>query len=88
MHNANTLGASLLGAHVFAYTHNEAYRALAEKSIRYTADHQRPDASWYYGEKENLHWVDNFHTGYVLDCFKHYSDSTGDTYDDRKMMSG
>jgi polysaccharide biosynthesis protein VpsJ len=22
--------------------------------------------------KENHHWVDNFHTGYVLDCFKYY----------------
>jgi rhamnogalacturonyl hydrolase YesR len=87
VHNANTLGASLL-ARTYSHTRNEAYRALAEKSIRYTADHQRSDASWYYGEKENLHWVDNFHTGYVLDCFKHYSDSTGDTQFDRKMMSG
>jgi len=87
VHNANTLGASLL-ARTYSHTHNEAYRALAEKSIRYTADHQRQDASWWYGEKENLHWVDNFHTGYVLDCFKHYSDSTGDKQFDRKMMSG
>ena len=25
-----------------------------------------------------IHWVDNFHTAYVLDCFKHYAQSTGD----------
>ena len=40
--------------------------------------HQRPDGSWYYGEKETLHWVDNFHTAYVLDCLKHYAEATGD----------
>ena len=62
------------GPDLFAHTGTEAYRDLAEKAIRYTAQHQRPDASWYYGEKANLHWVDNFHTAYVLDCFKHYGD--------------
>jgi rhamnogalacturonyl hydrolase YesR len=87
VHNANTLGASLL-ARTYAHTRNESYRALAQRAIQYTAQHQRPNASWYYGEKENLHWVDNFHTAYVLDCFKHYSESTGDDHFERKMMSG
>jgi rhamnogalacturonyl hydrolase YesR len=87
VHNANTLGASLL-ARTYSHTRNESYRALAEKAIQYTAQHQRPDASWYYGEKANLHWVDNFHTAYVLDCFKHYSDSTGDNRFDEHLKKG
>jgi rhamnogalacturonyl hydrolase YesR len=87
VHNANTLGASLL-ARTYAHTRNEAYRTLAEKAIRYTARHQRPDASWYYGEKPNLHWVDNFHTAYVLDCFKHYIESTGDDRWGVSLMRG
>jgi rhamnogalacturonyl hydrolase YesR len=87
VHNANTLGASLL-ARTYSLTRNESYRELAQKSIRYTAQHQRADASWYYGEKENLHWVDNFHTAYVLDCFKHYSESTGDNQFEHHMMRG
>ena len=49
IHNANTLGASLL-ARTFSYTQNEAYRSLAAKAIQYTANHQRADGSWYYGE--------------------------------------
>lgn len=77
VHNANTLGASLL-ARTFSWTRNDAYRELARRSMQYTAQYQRSDASWYYGEPENLHWVDNFHTAYVLDCFKHYGDCTGD----------
>jgi polysaccharide biosynthesis protein VpsJ len=87
VHNANTLGASLL-ARTYSYTHNNSYRDLAEKAIRYTAKHQRPDSSWYYGEADNLHWVDNFHTAYVLDCFKHYTQSTGDDRFEKNMMDG
>lgn len=77
VHNANTLGASLL-ARAGATIDNEAYCKLARQALSYTARYQRPDGSWYYGEKDNLHWVDNFHTAYVLDCFKHYARSTGD----------
>jgi polysaccharide biosynthesis protein VpsJ len=87
VHNANTLGASLL-ARAYSQTLNESYRELAQKAIQYTAQHQRSDSSWYYGEKANLHWVDNFHTAYVLDCFKHYADSTGDERFSQNMMSG
>jgi hypothetical protein len=87
VHNANTLGASLL-ARTYSLTKNETYRELAQKSIKYTAKYQRADGSWYYGEAQNLHWVDNFHTAYVLDCFKHYSQSTGDTQFDNAMMDG
>lgn len=87
VHNANTLGASLL-ARTYAATQNDVYRALAQKAMQYTAKHQRADASWYYGEASNLHWVDNFHSAYVLDCFKHYLESTKDARFERNMMSG
>jgi rhamnogalacturonyl hydrolase YesR len=87
VHNANTLAASLL-ARTYQITFKESYRELAEKAMRYAAQHQRPDASWYYGEKENLHWVDNFHTAYVLDCFKHYIQSSGDERFVPNMMRG
>ena len=87
VHNSNTLGGSLL-ARTYSHTRNEAYRSLAEKAMRYTANHQRPDASWYYGEAENLHWVDNFHTAYVLDCFKYYSAATGDEQFEGKLSEG
>jgi hypothetical protein len=87
VHNANTLGASLL-ARAYAISRNESYLDLARKAIQYTAQHQLPDGSWWYGEKDNIHWVDNFHTAYVLDCFKHYTDSTGDRQFVPMMMKG
>ena len=87
VHNANTLGASLL-IRTYAQSGNETYRELAERAFQYTAKYQRPDGSWYYGEASNLRWVDNFHTGYVLDCFKHYSDSTGDGRFEKTIAAG
>jgi len=87
VHNANTLGASLL-ARTYSHTRNEPFRALAQKAIQYTAQHQRNDSSWYYGEAANLHWVDNFHTAYVLDCFKHYEESAGDDSFQKNLTSG
>jgi len=77
VHNANTLGGSLL-ARIYPLTRNESFRQLAQKAMLYTAKYQRRDFSWYYGEAENLHWVDNFHTAYVLDCFKHYEEGARD----------
>jgi hypothetical protein len=76
-HNSNTLGASLL-ARTYSHTRKEPYRVLAQKAIQYAAGHQRADSSWYYGEAANMHWVDNFHTAYVLDSFKYYIETTGE----------
>jgi uncharacterized protein YyaL (SSP411 family) len=87
VHNANTLGASLL-ARTYMHCGEEVYRDLAEKAMQYTAQYQRSNASWYYGEKENLRWVDNFHTAYVLDCFLHFENATGDLRFNQNMMSG
>jgi polysaccharide biosynthesis protein VpsJ len=87
VHNANTLAASLLGR-THGLTGNPEYRYRAEKAILYTARYQHEDGSWYYGEKNNLHWIDNFHTAYVLDSFKYYTDGTGDRQFQRAMMKG
>jgi rhamnogalacturonyl hydrolase YesR len=87
VHNANTLGASLL-IRVYQATGKEKYRQLATEALTYTANCQLADGAWYYGEKENLHWVDNFHTGYVLDCFQHYRRSGGDDRFDEVLMKG
>ena len=87
VHNANTLSGCFL-ARTYSHTKNESYLALAQKTMQYTAQHQRADGSWYYAEKADAHWVDNFHTGYVLDCFKHYAESTADHRFDSNLKKG
>jgi hypothetical protein len=38
----------------------------AEKAVKYTVSKQFPDGSFHYSDVGK--WVDNYHTGYVLDC--------------------
>jgi hypothetical protein len=87
VHNSNTLGGSFL-ARTYQHTGNTEYKDLAAKAMQYTAQHQRSDASWYYGEAANLRWVDNFHTAYVLDSFKLYMRGSGDERFRKRMLSG
>ncbi|RMH70483.1 MAG: hypothetical protein D6675_09330 [Gemmatimonadetes bacterium] len=67
IHNANLLGAVTL-LRAWALTHNTRYFDLAAEAIRWTCAHQNKDGSWYYGADPHYHWIDNFHTGYNLDC--------------------
>ncbi len=88
VHNANVLGGGLL-ARVYSHNRKEAFRDLAEKSIAYTAN--QSEARWFLvlrREAEHYHWVDNFHTAYVLDSFKHYAEGTGDQRFQKGMMEG
>jgi hypothetical protein len=66
IHNANTLVCALL-ARLARHTGREDMRAAAEAGLRWAIGRQRLDGSWPYGEQPHLDWVDNFHTGYVLD---------------------
>jgi hypothetical protein len=87
VHNANTLAGSLL-ARVHAAAPNPAYLDLASKALNYTVKYQRDDGSWYYGEKPNLRWVDNFHTAYVLDSLKYFMEGTDDWTHRDSMIRG
>jgi rhamnogalacturonyl hydrolase YesR len=77
VHNANMLGAGLL-ARTFAITKDEEFRRVARSAMEYSCAGQLPDGSWWYAEKPNHQWIDNFHTGYNLDGLRYYIDFTGD----------
>jgi len=87
VHNANTLGGSLL-ARTFWHIREDKYLVAAQRAMQYTAQNQRQDGSWWYGERADMRWVDNFHTAYVLDCFKYYSEYTGDDRFEETLRRG
>ncbi|MEO0234477.1 MAG: hypothetical protein ABIN39_02380 [candidate division WOR-3 bacterium] len=76
VHNANVIGGSFL-AQAKKITGIDTGK-LERLSMEYTARFQHEDGSWYYGERKDLHWIDNFHTAYVLDSFKRYQEFSGD----------
>lgn len=87
IHNSNMLGAALL-ARVSTHTHDRAASDLAKSAMTYSCTRQNNDGAWFYGEAPKYHWIDNFHTGYNLDCLKRYNDSTGDPQFDRVLALG
>lgn len=76
IHNSSVIGASFL-ARVSHHTGNQKYMELAEKAIRFTVHHQLKNGGWYYGVDKQHHWVDSFHTGYVLESIGLYNRYSG-----------
>ncbi len=77
IYNSNMLGAALL-ARVAVHTHDREACEVAKDAMTYACARQNADGAWFYGEAPKYHWIDNFHTGYNLDCLKRYIDSTAD----------
>jgi len=87
IHNSNMLGAAML-ARTAKYLKEQTYLDVAKEAMVYSCSRQLPDGSWYYGEGENYHWIDNFHTGYNLDSLKSYIESSGDTSFEQNLRKG
>src|SRR5713101_4477884 len=87
IHNSNMLGAALL-ARVASHTNDRQALDLARNEMIYSCARQNADGAWYYGNAPTYHWIDTFHTGYTLDCWKRYMDSTGDREFDSQLQSG
>ncbi len=66
VHNANVLGCSVL-ARTAALTGRGDLPATAASALQSTLVAQQPDGAWPYAEGAGHGWVDNFHTGYVLE---------------------
>lgn len=67
VHNASMLAAGFLTRTARSLGDSELAEA-ALQAARTTVARQRPDGSWPYAETEGGGWIDNFHTGYVLDA--------------------
>ena len=67
IHNANMLVCALLARLHFRLGRKD-FGEAANRGVAYTVARQRADGSWPYAERPGLDWVDNYHTGYVLDC--------------------
>jgi hypothetical protein len=46
--------------------------------VSYVLARQAPDGSWPYGGASFHHWIDSFHTGFVLDALDVYERITAD----------
>jgi exopolysaccharide biosynthesis WecB/TagA/CpsF family protein len=75
--NASLLGARLL-ARVYHHTGEETLKLNAYAVVKFCCDMQNMNGSWPYGTYHFHQWIDNFHTGYNLECLADYMKYTGD----------
>lgn len=87
IHNSNMLGAAML-ARTARFNGNKNLKKVAKEAMEYSCSRQLQNGAWYYGEKENTRWIDNFHTGYNLDSLKCYIESTGDKTYEKQLKRG
>lgn len=78
IYNASLLGSKLL-LRVYSHTHEQSLREVALQSARYCCAGQKEDGSWSYGTLPFHYWVDNFHTGFNLECLHDIIKYSGDT---------
>ncbi|NRD18522.1 delta-aminolevulinic acid dehydratase [Winogradskyella eckloniae] len=77
VYNAGLLGAKLLCL-VYKYTSEANLLTTAKSVVNYVCKRQSKNGSWAYGTLPFHQWVDNFHTGYNLECLRIYQNISGD----------
>lgn len=77
VYNASLLGSRLL-ARLYHYTREDILVREAKSSVDFCVEHQNDDGSWGYGLLPFHQWVDNFHTGFNLECISDYMKFTED----------
>ena len=75
--NASLLGSRLL-SRVYSFTKEKILIEEAKKSVDFCLEYQKEDGSWSYGTLPFHAWIDNFHTGYNLECIADYMKFSGD----------
>ncbi|WP_034042341.1 delta-aminolevulinic acid dehydratase [Wocania ichthyoenteri] len=75
--NAGLLGAKLLCL-IYQHTKNDELLISAKKVVSYVCKKQNKNGSWAYGTLHFHQWIDNFHTGYNLECITTYQQISKD----------
>lgn len=85
--NASLLGARLL-SRVYHYTREEELYQEARKAVDFACGYQQENGAWSYGTLPFHQWVDNFHTGYNLECLSDFTRYTDDKSFDGYLKKG
>ena len=75
--NANAYRAFLLTSATLDFS-EEKYRKVAERNLNFVIEAQNPDGSWYYANDGERHFIDHFHTCFVLKALTKIEMLTGD----------
>ncbi len=85
--NASMKGARIL-AQVYSQAKDEQFKSEAQRAVAYVMSYQRENGSWMYSKSAVGGWIDNYHTGYILDCLDEYMKCTGDQSFQQNLEKG
>jgi len=85
--NATMKGARLL-SQIYSITNNIALIKLAKETTNFVISQQSTDGAWAYSHGDARSWVDNYHTGYILDCLDEYINLSNDHAFDSNFKKG
>ena len=71
VYNATLKGARLL-SQVYSVTKEINLLEEGDRTVRFVIKNQNDDGSWSYSRGDTRNWVDNFHTGFILDCLDEF----------------
>lgn len=78
VYNASLFAAKILARSAALGGPDAAVHArLAADAAAWVAARQRADGSWLYGEADHWHWIDNLHTGFVLETLDFIGQTLG-----------
>lgn len=76
--NASMKGARLM-AQGYEITGNQEWKTMAQYAVAYVMKFQRHEGAWIYSQRKSGAWIDNYHTGYILDCLDEFQNCTDDS---------
>ncbi|WP_121666126.1 AGE family epimerase/isomerase [Mesonia aquimarina] len=90
--NTQVFNAGLLGAKtlclLYEFLKEEDLLAFSKKIVQYVCNKQQENGAWAYGTLPFHQWIDNFHTGYNLECIHIYQKVSGDLSFQDNLTSG
>src|SRR5579863_5227047 len=85
--NANAYRAFLLTQAAMDFS-QDSYRKVADRNLNFVLESQNPDGSWFYAKDGERHFVDHFHTFFVMKALAKIEALTGDRECTRAIERG
>lgn len=81
IYNASALGLEVIARYLnISENANRRLTSLLEKGVNFIKSEQNEDGSWYYGKQRIQHFIDHYHTAYILESLENIRKYSSDGF--------
>ncbi len=81
IYNASALGLEVIARYLSITNQNSiALKAIISKGVNFIIKNQNHDGSWFYGKKTIQHFIDHYHTAYLLESLENIDTYTREEF--------